>query len=79
MRNYLAPLETPLLAPREKEILALAHQGKSNAEISAALHIGVGTVKVHLQHAILKHRDAEHAKNMASTGGPPDIRHHSRL
>ena len=41
------------LSPRETEVLDLLSEGKSNADISDALHIEVGTVKNHV-HSILK-------------------------
>lgn len=41
------------LSPREKDVLDLLSDGKSNAEIGEALHIEVGTVKNHV-HSILK-------------------------
>lgn len=40
------------LSPREKDVLDLLSESKSNAEISEALHIEVGTVKNHV-HSIL--------------------------
>ena len=41
------------LSSREAEVLELLSEGQSNAEIGAALHIEVGTVKNHV-HSILK-------------------------
>ena len=41
------------LSPREKEVLSLLSEGKSNADIAKALHIETGTVKNHV-HSILK-------------------------
>lgn len=41
------------LSPREKEVLDLLSEGKSNAELANDLHIEVGTVKNHV-HSILK-------------------------
>ncbi len=46
------PLENPL-TPREREILALVADGKSNQEIAEILYITPGTVRVHV-HAILQ-------------------------
>ncbi len=40
----------PRLSRRECEVLRLADQGRSNAEIAALLHISVGTVRKHLEH-----------------------------
>jgi DNA-binding NarL/FixJ family response regulator len=36
-----------LLTPREAEVLELLQAGRSNAEIAAALHVGVETVRTH--------------------------------
>jgi DNA-binding NarL/FixJ family response regulator len=36
------------LTPREREVLTLIGTGLSNADISAALHVGVTTVKTHI-------------------------------
>lgn len=41
------------LSPREKEVLELIGEGKSNADIGETLHIETGTVKNHV-HSILK-------------------------
>nr|WP_221236938.1 response regulator transcription factor [Roseospira goensis] len=51
-----APVQTPasgLLTPRQREVLALLGQGKSNKEIARALDLSEGTVKLHVT-AILK-------------------------
>ena len=45
-----SPSDTPVLTEREREILRLIADGKSFAEIAAALFIGVTTVKTHAQH-----------------------------
>lgn len=39
--------EASLLTPREGDVLLLLRQGRSNAEIALALHIGVETVRTH--------------------------------
>jgi DNA-binding CsgD family transcriptional regulator len=44
----------PGLTPREREVLALVAEGKSNAEIAAELWIATGTVRVHLEHIYTK-------------------------
>jgi DNA-binding NarL/FixJ family response regulator len=48
-----APPAHPL-TPRETEVLALVGAGLSNAEIGAALHLGVTTVKTHVSAAMEK-------------------------
>jgi DNA-binding CsgD family transcriptional regulator len=42
------------LTRREREILALVGEGKSNAEIAAELWIALGTVRTHLEHIYAK-------------------------
>jgi DNA-binding NarL/FixJ family response regulator len=42
------------LSAREREVLALIGQGKTNAEIAAALFVGEGTVKTHINHVFTK-------------------------
>jgi two-component system, NarL family, response regulator LiaR len=49
-----APGEAEALTPRELEVLALLGQGRSNAEIAAALVIAPRTVKVHVQNILGK-------------------------
>jgi DNA-binding CsgD family transcriptional regulator len=47
------PVREPMpgiLTRREQEILALVGEGRSNAEIAAALWIALGTVRTHLEH-----------------------------
>jgi DNA-binding NarL/FixJ family response regulator len=39
---------TPLLTPRQRDVLILLAQGKTNKEIAHVLHLGLGTVKVHV-------------------------------
>jgi DNA-binding NarL/FixJ family response regulator len=36
-----------LLTPREADVLELLQQGRSNAEIAGALHVGIETVRTH--------------------------------
>jgi DNA-binding NarL/FixJ family response regulator len=44
------------LSGREREVLALIGQGKTNAEIAAELVIGEGTIKTHVNHLFAKLR-----------------------
>ncbi len=44
------------LSSREREVLALIGQGKTNAEIAAELFVGEGTVKTHINHVFTKLR-----------------------
>jgi DNA-binding NarL/FixJ family response regulator len=62
-RSHLAPavaaklaeaLTQPGLTKRELEVLGLVADGKSNQEIGSLLHIGEGTVKVHVNHILDK-------------------------
>jgi DNA-binding NarL/FixJ family response regulator len=41
-------------AGREREVLALIGRGKTNGEIAAALFVGEGTVKTHVNHVFTK-------------------------
>ena len=42
------------LTSREREVLALIGEGKTNAEIAAQLYVGEGTVKTHINHVFTK-------------------------
>jgi len=47
-------LSQPGLSVRELEVLTLVADGRSNQEIGSLLHIGEGTVKVHVNHILDK-------------------------
>ena len=53
MRPRTRLTETRLSA-REREVLALIAQGRTNRETAAALYISEATVKTHLQHIYAK-------------------------
>ncbi len=44
----------PALTPREREVLELVADGRSNAEIASALTIGITTVKTHVANLAMK-------------------------
>jgi two-component system nitrate/nitrite response regulator NarL len=46
--------DRPVLTPREMDIIRLAADGHSNAEIGLRLHVSTATVKTHLQHIFEK-------------------------
>ncbi|MDD5391490.1 MAG: response regulator transcription factor [Thiothrix sp.] len=50
---YRQSKETPLLTPRQQEIMGLAATGQTNKQIAQALNLTEGTVKVHFN-SILK-------------------------
>jgi DNA-binding NarL/FixJ family response regulator len=54
VRADAASVAPPALSPREREVLALVAEGRSNPEIARALYIGEATVKTHLLHVFEK-------------------------
>lgn len=54
VRADAASVASPTLSPREREVLALVAEGRSNPEIARALYIGEATVKTHLLHVFEK-------------------------
>jgi DNA-binding NarL/FixJ family response regulator len=50
----MVAIQRQLLTPREKEVLQLVMQGKSNRAIAENLVISVGTAKIHVEHIIAK-------------------------
>jgi NarL family two-component system response regulator LiaR len=54
LRLELASWTGPELTVREREVLALLAEGRSNGEIATALSISIPTVKRHLSHLLVK-------------------------
>lgn len=54
VRADAASVAPPTLSPREREVLALVAEGRSNPEIARTLYIGEATVKTHLLHVFEK-------------------------
>jgi len=54
MHSLIAPDSPPPLTEREREVLRLLAQGKSNKEIAHDLQIGEQTVKTHVAHILSK-------------------------
>ncbi|MEA2642499.1 MAG: hypothetical protein QOF51_3893, partial [Chloroflexota bacterium] len=52
--GVLLPAPFTRLTPRENEVLDLIAQGLTNKEIASELFVSVGTVKIHVEHAIAK-------------------------
>lgn len=50
----LAPVPSPALTPRERDVLALLVEGLTNAEIAVRLGISRATVKVHVSNILSK-------------------------
>jgi two-component system, NarL family, nitrate/nitrite response regulator NarL len=58
--------DRPPLTPRELDILRLAADGRSNAEIGAELHVSGATVKTHLHHVFEKLEVSDRAAAVAT-------------
>ena len=54
-----------LLSPREREVLALVAQGRSNKEIAEALFVAPSTVKTHVT-SLLTKLDADNRAQLAT-------------
>ncbi len=67
----LQALNDDELTPRELEVLALIAEGRSNAEIAAALFVSAATVKTHINHVFAKigARDRAQAVHYAYSHG----------
>lgn len=55
-RNHRPPAgsPSPVLGPREREVLQLIAEGKTSPQVAASLHIAVKTVESHRQHIMEK-------------------------
>jgi DNA-binding NarL/FixJ family response regulator len=54
------------LSTREREVLALISQGRTDREAAAALYISEATVKTHLQHIYAKLRVPDRASAVSA-------------
>lgn len=63
---------TESLTPREHDVLRMLAGGHSNQEIADALHVSVGTVKVHVSHILAK-------LNVRSRAAATDYAHRHKL
>ena len=74
------PTRPELLTPREADVLELLQQGRSNAQIGAALHVGIETVRTHARN-IYRKLGVSTRRELATLGvikpapaGPPKAR-----
>lgn len=63
-----SPAAIPL-SPREREVLALVAEGRSNKAIAEALFVSPNTVKTHVASLLNKHNAASRAQLAAMTAG----------
>lgn len=68
MHGSQPPHETALLSPREREVLALVAQGRSNKEIAQRLYIAEGTAKYHVRSLLDKLGADTRAEAVAHAG-----------
>ena len=65
-----------VLSPREREVLALVAEGRSNKEIAAALFVSLNTVKTHVT-SLLTKLDAENRAQLAVLATEQRLHHPS--
>ena len=63
-----------LLTPREADVLELLQEGRSNAEIAIALHVGVETVRTHARN-IYRKLGVKTRRELATLAAPPGNGH----
>jgi DNA-binding NarL/FixJ family response regulator len=63
-----------LLTPRESDVLLMLQQGRSNAEIALALHVGIETVRTHAHRLYGKLGVSSRRELLPSAGEPADGR-----
>jgi DNA-binding NarL/FixJ family response regulator len=61
-----------MLSPREREVVKLLSQGRSNKEIAAALFISPATAKVHVHHILEKLGVTNRTEAALKAAGEPD-------
>ena len=66
-----SPAGSELLTPREAEVLELLRDGRPNAQIAAALHITVETVRTHARH-IYRKLGVSSRRDLRAPARPPD-------
>jgi DNA-binding NarL/FixJ family response regulator len=66
-RGPSRPARRPVLTAREREVLVLIAEGRTNREIARSLAVSVGTVKAHVEHILAK-LGASHRTDAAIRG-----------